>query len=220
MRGVASCALVLWALGFVACPATAGPTLVLSSPVDLTTLTVGQQVPIQVSLQGLDYGNDFIFVLNSHVLFPGDLLIPVRDLTTTSGLTPGPILGLGVSPPAIPQSSKFDLLSSLTATSATGNFADFTSPVSVAINQNGLYYSFILQAASVGSGSIQFDSSNTAYASVTTKYNLASLPTGGPLAFAISAAAGTPEPSTLLTAVTGAVIGLGLWWRRHKRSVA
>ena len=50
--------------------ATAAPTVFLTSPENLNNLTVGEQVTIDVNLQGLPVGTDFIFNLNTSVLFP------------------------------------------------------------------------------------------------------------------------------------------------------
>jgi hypothetical protein len=91
MRGVASLGVALLVLGSVVSPAMAGPMVVLSSsPVDLTKIMLGQQVAINVNLQGLDAGNDFIFALNSQVLFPGSQFMAIPDPSNSSGLTPGP----------------------------------------------------------------------------------------------------------------------------------
>ena len=209
MRGVASLGVALLVLGSVASPAMAGPMVVISSsPVDFTKLTLGQQVTINVNLQGLDVGNDFIFVLNSRVLFPGSQFMAVPDPSNGSGLTPGPTFFFAPS-----QVSNFNALSSLTAGSANGDFSDSSPNRSFAINENGHYYSFILKAISVGSGSLQFDPSPGAnqYADDTNNFGFQPLPTGGPLAFTISAAT-VPEPSAMVMAATSAVAGLGYWW--------
>ena len=157
-------------------PAVAAPVLTLSSPDDLGALTVGEQVRIDVTLQGLDVGNDFIFVLNSRVLFPAALFDPVPAPTTTSGLTPGSILTTAA------QRSSFDAVSSLTDGAAVGNFSDLVPVPSQAISQNGLFYSFLLEVTAPGSGSIALDPANTTYGATSTGFNLAPLPTGGPLA--------------------------------------
>jgi hypothetical protein len=210
MFRLASCVLILTA---VAEQAVANPTVSLSSPNNLNQLSVGNNVEIDVTLSGLPV-NDFIFVLNTKVLFPSSSFLPVPDLNNSSGLTPGPILFL----PS--QVSNFNAASSLLPGVATGNFSDLSPSPSAAISQNGLYYSFTLKAISVGSGSIQFDTPGTTYAANDTGFNLAPLPHGGPLAFTIAAAA-VPEPSALVMAGAGVVMtGLGFGWRRRKRTTA
>jgi hypothetical protein len=192
-------------------PAQAGPMVTLSSPNNLSNLSVGDQVEIDVNLQGLPV-NDFIFVLDTKVLFPSNFL-PVLDLSNSSGLTPGPIL----SGPN--QAANFNAASSLNANNAVGEFSDSSPNISVAINQNGLYYSFKLEAVSPGSGSIQFDSTADAnrYAANDTGFNFAPLPTGGPLAFTISpAAASVPEPASMALASIG-ILGL-LGYRLRMRA--
>jgi hypothetical protein len=191
--------------------ANADPMLQLSSPTNLTTLTVGQQVEIDVTLSGLAVGSDFIFVLNSQVLFPSSLFTPVPDPANSSGLTPGP--GFFFDPSQV---ANFNAASSLTSGSAVGNFSDSSPSSSFAINENGLYYSFILQATAVGSGTIAFNPAGTTYAANDTGFNLAPLPTGGPLSFTISA---VPEPSSIAMVAVG-VAFLGCWTRTRKRTAA
>ena len=48
----------------------ANPMVALSSPDNLTNLTVREQVTFEVNLSGLAVGTDFIFNLNTSVLFP------------------------------------------------------------------------------------------------------------------------------------------------------
>ena len=65
-------ALILALLIAVAPESCAGTFIevTLSSPQDLTQLTVGELVTIDVDLQGIPVGSDFIFNLNTSVLFP------------------------------------------------------------------------------------------------------------------------------------------------------
>ncbi len=186
--------------------ANADPPLTLSSPNDLSHLTVGQTVEIDVSLQGLAVGSDFIFVLNSEVLFPSSNFTPIPDAANSSGLTPGEIF---IATPAS-QTSNFNSLSSLNPDNTTGKFSDSTPTSSAAINANGLYYSFQLQATSAGSGFIQFNPVATTYADTDTGFNLVPLPIGGPLPFTINA---VPEPTSLAMLGLGALLELG-----HARS--
>ncbi len=85
--------LMLAVLAVVAPQAVALPIVNLSSPNNLTMLTVGNTVRIDVTLSGLD-ANDFIFVLNTRELFPSAFFQPIPDPINSSGLTPGPILTL------------------------------------------------------------------------------------------------------------------------------
>jgi hypothetical protein len=181
----------------------------LSSPDDLSNLTVEQLVTINATLSGLAVGNDFIFNLNTKYLFDSSLLQAVPDPSNSSGLTPGPILSGA-------QIAGFNSLSSFNSDNATGIFADATS---FAINQNGLYYSFTLKAIAAGTGTISFDSTPEAnqYASVTTGFNYAPLPSFDPLSVTIHAA--VPEPASISLAFAGVVFGLGAAWARRKAHV-
>jgi hypothetical protein len=211
--------LVLAALlgGGFGATATAGIEITLSSPQDLAHLTVGEQVTIDVNLQGLPVGSDFIFNLNTSVLFPSNLLQTVPDTTNSSGLTTG--VGSGFAFQSANQPPNFYALSSLTAGSATGIFDDQAPAFSEAINENGLYYSFVLKAIAPGSGTIAFNTApnSNEYAADSTGFNFAPLPTGGPLPFTIATTA-VPEPSTHILAVFGAVAFLAYGWSRHRRA--
>jgi hypothetical protein len=200
-------------VALLSAPAHANPTMTLSSTTDLSNLTVGQKFEIDVSLSGLAVGSDFIFVLNTQESFSSSLLSAILDPTNSSGLTPGP--GFFFDPSQI---ANFNATSSFGAGSAIGDFSDSAPNSSFAINENGLYYSFMLQAASVGSGTISFVSSGMSYAADDTGFNLAPIPFGGPLAFNISAAS-VPEPSSIAL-MTVSVAVLGCWTRARKKSAS
>jgi hypothetical protein len=207
-------ALMLAALAVVAPPAVAAPVVSLSSPDDLTQLTVGDTARIDVNLQGLST-NEFIFILNTGVLFPSSLFQPVPDPNNSSGLTPGTILSPTLG--SVSQVARFNELSSLTTGAARGNFQDF--PNSAAIGQEGLYYSFTLQAIAEGSGFILFDPAATQYFSNQSSppNTLVPLPTGAPLAFTITAGTAViPEPSSTAMAGLMTLAGLGYAWRRKR----
>jgi hypothetical protein len=206
--------LMLAALAVLAPRAVAVPIVTLSSPSDLTQLTVGDTARIDVNLQGLST-NEFIFILNTRELFPASLFEPVPDPNNSSGLTPGTILSPTLG--TVSQVARFNELSSLTAGAATGNFQDF--PNSAAIGQDGLYYSFTLQAIAPGSGVIQFDPTGTQYFSNQSSppNTLVPLPTGGPLPFTITAGpAAIPEPSSVAMVGLMTMAGLGVAWRRRR----
>jgi hypothetical protein len=207
-------------------PATtlAGPTVFLSSPENLSDLTVGELVTIDVNLQGLPVGSDFIFNLNTKILFSSSLFQSIPDPSTTSGLTavvaPGSVFYNFVDGPL--QVANFDYQSAanggLTAGSANGIFAQFPNTNSGAIGLDGLYYSFTLKAIAAGSGSILFDPTPGAneYAADDTGFNYAPLPNLGPLPFTISAAS-VPEPSSITLGLTGLLVGLGCAWSHRRR---
>ena len=62
----------------------ANPMVALSSPDNLTNLTVREQVTFEVNLSGLAVGTDFIFNLNTSVLFPS-AQFQASGLTTGNG---------------------------------------------------------------------------------------------------------------------------------------
>jgi hypothetical protein len=197
-------------LALLAVHASADPTASLDSLKDLATVKVGDIVPINVNITGLSVGSDFIFVLNTHVLFDSSLFKVVPDPSNSSGLTPGTIFFDSS------QVANFNAASSYNSTSVTGNFSDSSPNSSFAINQNGLYYTFDLQAIAPGSGSISFDSANNTYAADDTGFNLAPLPTGGPLSVTISPAS-VPEASTLALLGAGCAMGAGFLRKRRSR---
>ena len=192
----------------------AGPTVTLSSLQDLNSLAVGDVVTIDVTLKGLPVGTDFIFNLNTSVLFPSAQFQTVPDLGNSSGLTTG--FGGAFAFQFVDQPPNFYALSSLNAGNAVGIFNDGAPAPSEAINENGLYYSFMLKAIAPGSGSILFDPTPGAnqYAADDTGFNFAPLPTGEPLPFVISSA--VPEPSSLNLALVGLFVSLGFVWCRHR----
>jgi len=220
MFRVAVSAMMLAAVAAMASQAVAAPIMSLSSPNDLTHLTVGSQAELDVTLQGLPAGN-FIFNLNTQVLFPSTQFQLVSGPTATK--TVGSVF-FGPDAVANPQLANFNANSGARPSGGgvIGNFPDQSANGVGAIGQNGLFYSFIVRAISAGSGSVGFDLSNPAfnrYSGTDSGFAFAPLPTGPNVAFTIAPALAVPEPSTLVLAVTGAVsIGLGYGWRRRKRS--
>jgi hypothetical protein len=181
----------------------------LSSPQDLSHLTVGELVTIDVNLQGLVFGSDFIYDLDTKVVFSSSLF-QSSGLTTSYGPASGYAFYYSGQPPA------FFSTSSLGAGDAVGIFNNSVS--APPINQNGIFYSFTLEAIATGSGSISFDNSvatDNQYASNTTpNFFYIPLPTSSPMSVSISS---VPEPSSLGLGVVASLVGFGLTWRRHRR---
>jgi hypothetical protein len=218
MTKLVSPVLMLAVLAVMAPRAVATPIVTLSSPSDLNQLTVGQQVQLNVSLQAVST-NEFLFVLDTRELFPSNLFAPVS-------LTPSQP-GTGSVFDTSAQVSNFLVgdqrgVTFLGAGIAQGNFSDAFPAPTQAIDQNGLYYSFTLQAISAGSGVISFDPAGMLYASGLTGFNLAPLSSGAPLAFTITAGtASVPEPSSVAMMVSAIPLaGIGYWWRRRWRAAA
>ncbi len=219
MRRLLMLTLVSAFLGATGSRALADLSATLSSTTDLTSLTVGQTFTVDLNLQGLPV-NDFIFDIDTNVLFPSSMFVAVPDPANTSGLTPGTVF-LTDSTYGPLQRSNFNALSSLTSGAATGNFSDSSPNSAAAIGQDGIYYSFTLMAASEGSGSIGFDPTLGAnqYAADDTGFNFAPLPTGPALDFNISPSSVVPEPSSIILIATG--LGcLALARRQGRRSAA
>jgi hypothetical protein len=221
-------------LVFTSAPARATAVFTLSSPSDLSALTVGQEVEIDLSLSGLPFPNnqtDFIFNLNTKILLDSSLFQAVLDPTSLSGLTavvaPGSVFDNNVQGPLQIANFNFQGLkpdglpdSSLTSGAATGIFSQYPNTNSGAIGLNGLYYSFMLKAVAVGTGSISFDPTPGAneYAANETGFNYAPLVTAGNLSFTISPAA-VPEPSSICMLAIG-VAAMGHRLLARKRTAA
>ena len=222
-------------LALMSAPARADVVFTLSSPSDLSALTVGQTFEIDLSLSGLPFPNnqtDFIFNLNTKILFDSSLFQAIPDPTSLSGLTAvvapgsafynnvqGPLQIAnfnyqGVKPDGLPDSS-------LTAGAATGIFSQYPNTNSGAIGLNGLYYSFMLKAIASGSGAISFDPTPGAneYAANETGFNYAPLNTNGNLSFTIGQAS-VPEPSSIFMFAIGiAAIGGHRLFARKRAAV-
>jgi hypothetical protein len=194
-------------LGLVT-PACAGSLVSLSSASDLSSLQVGDQVQIDVTLSGLESGN-FIFNLLTQILFPSSNFVLVSGPTASTAA--------GSAFFADAQVANFNANSGpLGGGGVAGNYPDNT-PTSGAIGQNGLFYSFVLQATSAGSGTIGFDPTpNTnRFSGTETGFAFAPLPTGDPLAFTV-----VPEPSSAVLALTGLAIAAGFVRRRRSGASA
>jgi hypothetical protein len=193
-------------------PAFGSSLVTLSSPDDLTNLTIGQQVTIDVTLQGLET-NNFIFNLYTQVLFPSTQFQLVSGPTAITGSAGDSVFF------ADNQVANFQANSG--ALSGGGGVfgisPDDTANGVGAIGQNGLFYSFTLQAIAAGSDSIQFDLSNPTlnqFSGTETGFAFAPLPTGGPLNFTVNGNA-VPEPASVFLLASG--VSLCLVGRRLRR---
>ena len=189
--------------------AAAAPILTLSSPGSLANLEVGDVIQIDVNLSGMPGALfDELFALYSEVLFAASLFDPV------SGPTAGGILPLPT------QQTHFDALSSLTDGSVLGIFNLNLSPsAGDSITLNGVYYSFTLMATAVGTGLIGFDPADTYYTSKSSIFTSVPMPTGGPLAFSITADTApvpVPEPASLLLMGVGLASAGVRRWRQNR----
>ncbi|HEV8037833.1 MAG TPA: hypothetical protein VGP62_03150 [Bryobacteraceae bacterium] len=111
MRNLIPAGILFGVLGLAASPASASVMLTLSSPTDLTALTVGENLVVDVNLSGLPVGSDFIFDLDSKVLFSSTLFTTVPDSSSTSGLTT-----------SLASGSVFNFASQQSAFNATSSF--------------------------------------------------------------------------------------------------
>jgi hypothetical protein len=134
--------LVLQAVAVVCWPGEASAGLLslsLSSPNNLTGLSLGDSALINVNLSGLGAGEQLVSLTGS-VHFPGALL------NTPLSLSQGSI---------IPDAT--DFLSGSVAGQADGTFLTLNADPSRRISQNGLFYSFRVQAQAVGAGDFTLD---------------------------------------------------------------
>jgi hypothetical protein len=183
----------------------AAPFISLSSPSDLTHLTVGDQIRVDVTLGGVSSFSEYLFVLNTRETFPSSLFQVIADPGNGSGLSPGPVLAVAS------QRDTFNALSSITVGAVTGNFSSMPTP-SQAITRNGLFYSFALRAIAPGNGAILFDPGGSLYASNMSGFNLAFLGSTGPLSFSVTA---IPEPTSAVMIGFG-TLALVSWVRRRR----
>src|SRR5262249_34584983 len=137
-------------------------------------------------------------------------LVPRDPVSTGLGADPTKAFGsvfFGPDAIADPQLADFNAHSGPIPSGGgvIGNFLDETASGVGAIGQIGLYYSFILKATSVGSGSIGFDLSNpdfNRFSGTDSNFAFAPLPTGPDLAFTITSST-VPEPSGGVLALIG-----------------
>jgi hypothetical protein len=218
MTKLVSPVLMLAFLTVIAPRAVATPIITLSSPSDLSQLTVGQQAQLNVSLQGIST-NEFLFILDTRALFPSNLFAPVSLTSSQPGTESVFDTSAQVSSFLVGDQRGPTFIG---AGVAQGNFSDAFPTPAQSIDQNGLYHSFTLQAIAAGSGVISFDPAGALYASGFTGFNLASLPSGAPLAFAITAGtAAVPEPSSFsMMASAIPLMGVAYWRRCRWRAAA
>jgi hypothetical protein len=164
-------------LGAPACWASPVLTLVNTGP-DLTNLTVGDTASLEVTLSGLNPGDEVDFLAATVKFNPADFGTPT--------VTPGPI---------VPDTTGF--VSAGSGPSLADAFYDDLVALSGAdIVDNGVFYSFTIQAQTPGKGTVFFEFVD----SLGTDGTGAPLPTvtGTPdhLDFVIHGSAATPEPSS------------------------
>ncbi len=117
--------------------------LTLSSPDDLSSLTVGQTTHVDVTLSGLLVGEQLV-TLTSGVSFDGPLLGTPTAIQAGS-IVPNPL------------ASPLDFQTVSAAGAAHASFLTFSNNASEQIVSNGILYGFDFKAIAPGSGTLQFD---------------------------------------------------------------
>jgi len=116
-------------------------SLGLSSPDDLNNLTVGQPFTVDVSLAGLEAGEQLVSLTGS-ALFPGGIL------GAPASIDPGAIVPQPLADP-------LDFLTFADLGQADAAFSTFSADPAFHITADGVFYSFDLTAGARGSGQIQ-----------------------------------------------------------------
>lgn len=186
MKHLLSSGFALLSLALLAGPAGADFALTLSSPDNLSNLTVGQHVTFQVSLSGLGAA-DTLDSLATDIDFP-------TGAFTISTITPG-----GIVPDITGFSGGFD------NKSASGNYDDLFANSGSPISANGLFFSVTATVAMAGTSGTVSLANQTAFQGFNQITPADNTPGGG-LAFSISPAAAVPAPPGMFLAGWGAFL--------------
>jgi len=150
LRGGRCWIFLVIALVGISSPAVRGQVAVpqllftLSSPDDLSQLTVGQTAHFSVSLSGLG-SSDSLVTLTSGVSFDASLL-GTPTASAAGAIVPNPL------------NDPLDFQTTNLAGEADASFATVSNSMSKQITTNGVFYTFNLVAQAPGSGTIDFDS--------------------------------------------------------------
>ena len=156
-------------------------SLQLSSSDDLTALGVGDMVTVDVSLSGLQPGEELVSLTGS-VLYPDPLM------GTPLSINPG-----AIAPNAI------DFLDLAFPGQADGSFVTFSPLAAAHITSDGVFYSFDVQAQAVGSGQFALDSLALIAEQHDPSFPILRFPEAGPpLDFSV-----VPVPAAALLAMMG-----------------
>jgi hypothetical protein len=169
---------------------------------DLAHLTVGQTVRFDVSLSGLNSGDQLDYLAGT-VIFDNVLL------GSATNVSAGAI---------VPDLTGFVSTGFVGAADAFYD-AVFFSATNTPISSNGVFYTFDVVTQQPGSGSLSFDITSLAATDGTD--TPVSLSAGPSLSFTIGGVNSVPEPNTLVLALAalascgGAVVSR--WVARHRR---
>lgn len=178
--------------------AHAGPILVLSSSSDLSVLTVGDTVTVDIELSGLSSGDTLEFLAATSDFNPA--------LFGTPAITPGPV---------IPDLSGF--LAFGNPGTADASYDSLFAVSGAPIASNGTFFSFDVTAQAAGSGAIEFSFVDSIGFDAAGNF-LDPAAAGSGLQFSVSSpATPIPEPTSLTLLAMGA-IGVPVLARRRRRT--
>lgn len=191
MKQLLSSVLVLLSLTLLAGPVAAGFALTLSSPDNLSNLTVGQQVTFQVTLSGADASNTL-----------DELQTDITWLSNVFSVSPSNIIPGSI----VPDLTGFSGTSVANTISASGLYDNFATTVipGPSISSSGLFFSVIVKAATAGAGSVTL-ANQTGFQGFN-QITIADNTPGGGLDFTISPAAAVPAPPGMILAGSGAFL--------------
>lgn len=181
----------------------AAPILVsLSSPDDLSNLTVGQTVTINVNVSNFA-ADDMVNLLSADVLVPA----------SSFGVPTLPVPGA-----AVPDAGGSLLVVIPGPHVASVTYDDLIVPSSP-MTADGVFFSFMMEVTGIGSGQIQFDPNAPPQIIGTNNMGDLDVEVGDPLNFNVNSGPETviPEPSSVLAwFVVGSALGLVCWQRRRR----